>query len=63
MAPQLRYIHKLIMVGPLLIEDLLLVIVCSSTEILPHGEARNKMLLLDLVPKQNIDPSPMAHKR
>ena len=63
MAAQLRYIQMLIMVGPLLIEDLLLVIICSSAEILSLGEARSKMLLLDLVPKQNIKPSPMAYKR
>ena len=63
MAPQLRYIQMLIMVGPLLIGDLLLVIVCSSVEILSLGEARSKILLLDLVPKHNIESSPMTYKR
>ena len=47
----LRSIQMLIMIGMLLIEYPLLVIECSSMEILSLGEARRKMLLLDLVPK------------
>ena len=41
----------------------ILIVVHSLVEILSLGEAIRKMLLLDLVPKQNIKPSSVIYKR